>query len=79
MPRPLSVIADEIVRDWNVKINYAAKPYLAAMRYLETINDDFGADSGKSIVLYFLANAQTWRGPVAKRIKAELKAMVGVK
>jgi hypothetical protein len=30
-------------------------------------------------VLYFLANAGTWRGPDAKRIKAELKEMVGMK
>jgi hypothetical protein len=27
-------------------------------------------------VLYFLSNASSWRGEVAKAIKAELKAMV---
>ena len=30
-------------------------------------------DSGRSIVRYFLGNAGTWRGDVAKAIKAELK------
>ena len=34
---------------------------------------------GRSIVLYFLANAQQWRGPDARRIKAELKSMLAVK
>jgi hypothetical protein len=33
-------------------------------------------DDAKTIVLYFLANAQTWRGEVAKRVKAELNLMV---
>jgi hypothetical protein len=37
--------------------------------------DRYGMDSGKSIILYFLANASTWRGDTAKRVKAELKAM----
>jgi hypothetical protein len=36
-------------------------------------------DTGKSIVLYFLSNAGTWRGETAKRVKAELKKMVGLK
>jgi hypothetical protein len=31
------------------------------------------------MVLYFLANAGTWRGPDAKRIKNELKALAGIK
>lgn len=73
--RSLSVIAQEIRRDWNTKIYFGARPYLSAMQTLNSINDDYGMDSGKSIVLYFLANAQTWRGDVARRIKAELKAM----
>lgn len=78
MPRPLSVIAADIIRTWP-NINYAAKPYLAAMRYLDSIEEDFGADSGKSVVLYFLSNATSWRGDDARRIKAELKKMAGVK
>ena len=73
--RPLSEIAQEIRRDWGAKVNYAAKPYLDAMSTLNSVNDKYGWDSGKSIVAYFLCNAGTWRGDVAKRIKAELKAL----
>jgi hypothetical protein len=43
---------------------------------LDSITDNYGADSAKSVVLYFLSNANTWRGEHAKRIKAELKGMV---
>jgi len=75
MSRPLHEIAREIRRDWGAKVNYAAKPYLEAMSCLDTIRDNYYNDSGRSVVLYFLANAGTWRGETAKRIKAELKAM----
>jgi hypothetical protein len=30
-------------------------------------------------VLYFLANAATWRGDAARAIKAELKGIAGIK
>ena len=74
--RPLYTIASEIRNDWAGKVNYGAKPYLDAMQVLESTNDSYGYDSGKSIVRYFLANAGTWRGEVAKQIKAELNLMV---
>lgn len=73
--RSLSEIAAEIRKDWGSKVNFGAKPYLDAMASLNSINDNYGWDSGKSIVLYFLGNAASWRGETAKRIKAELKAM----
>jgi hypothetical protein len=72
--RKVYVIAGDIVRDWK-NVNYAAKPYLDAMFSLDSIEDPFILDTGKSVVLYFLCNAGAWRGPVAKRIKGELKAM----
>jgi len=74
MGRPLSIIAAEIRRDWK-NVNYAAKPYLEAMSSLSDISDNYYHDTGKSVVLYFLANAGSWRGDVARRIKAELKEM----
>ena len=77
--RPLYTIAAEIRRDWGSKMNYAARPYVEAMAGLESIADSYGYDSGKSVVLYFLANAGTWRGETAKRVKAELKKMAGIK
>ena len=73
--RSLSTIAREIKRDWK-NVNYAAKPYLDTMLSLNNVNDNYMFDSGVSVVLYFLSNASTWRGETAKRIKAELKAMV---
>ena len=77
--RSLSRIAWDIWNDWGEKVNYAARPYLEAMEDLDCVEDSYYLDSGKSIVLYFLANATTWRGETAKRIKAELKQIAGVK
>jgi hypothetical protein len=70
--KTLSQIARLIQQDWK-KVNYAAAPYLDAMRQLQSVDDAYMYDSGRSIVRYFLGNAGTWRGDVAKAIKAELK------
>ncbi len=78
MTRPLYEIADDVRKHWP-KIHPYAQPYWNAMQDLDTIDDMYINDSGKSVVLYFLANASTWRGEDAKRIKAELKKMAGVK
>jgi hypothetical protein len=77
--RPLNIIARDIRKDWGSKVNYAARPYLEAMLSLDNIQDAYYNDSGRSVVLYFLANAGTYRGENAKALKAELKALVGVK
>ena len=79
--RPLYVIANEIRKDWKKSVsgtdlNYAAKPYLEAMESLNSINDRYFEDSGKSIVAYFLSNASSYRGPTAKAIKKELNSML---
>jgi hypothetical protein len=76
--RPLSEIAREIAQDWR-KPYFGAVPYLRAMGSLDRITDDYGLDSGRSIVLYFLSNANTWRGETARRVKKELKALAGCK
>jgi len=73
--RALNEIAREIRKDW-APVNFAAKPYLEAMGQLQSIDDAYYYDSGKSVVLYFLSNASSWRGEAARRIKAELKAMM---
>lgn len=70
--RSLSEIAREIKRTWT-KPYFGAVPYIDAMRKLDRISDMYMLDSAKSIVLYFIANAGTWRGDDARRIKAELK------
>ena len=76
--RKIYSIAREIKQDWE-KVNYAAKPYLDAMFTLSDIEDNYYMDSGKSIVLYFLSNAGSWRGETARRIKKELKTICGIK
>lgn len=74
MTRPLYEIAREIRNDWK-RPYFGAEPYLDAMFSLDSITDNFMYDSGHSVVLYFLANAKTWKGDTARRVKAELKAM----
>ena len=74
--RPLYEIAKEIREDWGSKIYFGAKPYLGAMLTLNSINDRYMCDNADTMVRYFLANASTWKGEVAKRIKAELKKML---
>jgi hypothetical protein len=76
--RPLHVIARDIYQAWP-KVNYAAKPYLEAMRDLSSINDRYGYDDARSIVLYFLSNAASFKGDTAKLLKLELKAIAGIK
>lgn len=72
--RTLSEIAFDIRKSWT-KPYFGAIPYLQAVGQLQSIEDDYCCDSAKSVVLYFLANANTWRGQDAKRIKTELKAL----
>jgi hypothetical protein len=73
--RKISDIAREIQQDWKNPY-FGALPYIAAMKELESINDDYGADSAAGILSYFLGNAQTWKGEVARRVKKELNGMI---
>lgn len=75
MPRPIKQIAAEIYIAW-AKPYFGAVPYLRAMFSLDKIGDSYGYDDGREIVLYFLSNATTWRGPDARRLKAELKELL---
>ncbi len=74
--RPLYLIAAEIHATWGNRISYAAKPYLNAMLTLDSIEDTYYCDSADMIVRYFLSNATGWKGDDARRLKAELKAML---
>lgn len=79
MPRPLDEIAREIEQDYADKgkpVYYAAKPYVDAMKSLNSIDDMYGCDSADSIVRYLLGNLSYWRGDKAKAIKAELREML---
>jgi hypothetical protein len=64
-------IADQVRKEWK-KVSPYAEPYLEAMGSLGEITDNFYADSGSSVVAYFLANAQSFKGEAAKTIKKEL-------
>lgn len=74
-PRALSIIAAEIKKDW-AKVPSNAEPYLRAMKDLNDVEEKFGHDSGEDIVRRFLCNASLWKGPVARRVKRELKELV---
>ena len=76
--RPLYEIAREISKDWK-PVYFGAVPYLEAMLTLNSIDDNYIFDSAKSVVIYFLSNATTWRGETARRVKVELKKMAGIK
>ena len=72
----LAEIARVVYKDWGAKVNFAAKPYLEAMATLESIDQMYFCDSGSSIVAYFLSNATSWRGEVAREVKKELKKRI---
>jgi hypothetical protein len=67
----LSEIGNLARKDW-LRPYFGAVPYLQALCELDTINDSYGCDPARQIVGYFLGNAQSWKGPNAKLIKAEL-------
>jgi len=75
MSRPISEIAKEIELKWK-NVNYTARPYLDAMKSLNSINDKYYEDDGRSVVLYFLSNALTFRGDDARRLKRELQTIL---
>lgn len=76
LPRmTLDQISSIVYRDWK-NVNYAAKPYLEAMSTLRNVSDMYMADTGTSIVAYFLSNATSWRGDVAKAVKKELQRRI---
>lgn len=41
-----------------------------------SLSDHYGSDSAESLIRYFLANAGTWRGETARRVKKELRAIL---
>ncbi len=64
--------------DWK-RVYFGAVPYLNAMKTMESHNSNYGLDDGQTIIIYFLANATTWRGVTARSVKAELKRRAGLK
>ncbi len=73
MKRPICLIAKEIENEWKDKVYFGARPYLNAMYFLSDKNDKYGFDSASEILNYFLANASTFRGETARKLKEEIK------
>lgn len=71
-------LADEIRsmhRNAEKKIPASAKPYLDAMNDLGDIKENYGADSGRSVVAYAMSNLKFF-GAQGKAIKAELSSRI---
>jgi hypothetical protein len=71
----VSEIAHAIAKDWTNVSPYAAD-YLNAMKEIRSVEDNYHADSAKSVIMYFLANAGSYRGDNARSYKALLKELV---
>ena len=77
MSRGLMYVANDIFKYWP-KPYFGAVPYMHAMACMGSPSEMYGADSGREIVLYFLANAKTWRRerpPAKGRIKGDSVGM----
>lgn len=75
--RTFQQIARDIRSTW-LNVYFGAVPYLEAMLTLDTSdpNSKYHLITAGDVVRYFLANAQTFRGADARRLKAELKSML---
>jgi hypothetical protein len=73
--RPVYRIAQDILNDWTAPY-FGARPYLAAMLTINNELENYGQDTAKSIILYFLSNASSYRGSKAKELKNELKTLI---
>lgn len=82
--RPIHVIARDFAkligadRARNPNAHFGAIPYLDAMRSLSAVSDNYGADDGKSICLYFLSNTAQLKGDKARELKNELRRAIGL-
>lgn len=76
--RKIYSVANDILDNWK-RPYFGALPYIRAMLTLTDLDDNYGHDDARTILVYFLANSRTWRGPDARRIKAEIKQLAGIK
>ncbi len=73
--RTLPEIVREIQTNW-YPLGFSAAPYVRAMSYCVDLKARYGTELASDIVERFLANANSWRGITAQRVKAELRAML---
>ena len=77
--RPVSSVAREIKNDpayQKMPSKIYAEAYVQPMLSLNDIEDNYGMDTGVSIVSYALSNLGSYKGDTARRVKSELKAML---
>ena len=75
--RSLSVIGREIQQECADKKFYVyAQPYVEPFLQLNSIYDQYYADSAASVVRYALCNLTGWKGEKARAIKAELNSLL---
>lgn len=88
MNRDVGTIAAEIINDisnqamakkvqtrWRDLVP-AAAPYLEAMLTLDKVDDKYGLDEGRDIILRALTNLTSYRGEKARTLKAELRELL---
>lgn len=75
--RTFQRIAKDIKSTW-LSVYFGAVPYLEALLTLDTSDPNamYFYNTAGDIVRYFLANAQSFKGADAKRLKAELESML---
>lgn len=75
--RTFQQIAKDIKSTW-MNVYFGAVPYLEALLTLDTTNPEalYGIETAGDITRYFLANAQTFRGVDARKLKEELKTLI---
>jgi hypothetical protein len=79
MLRTIQQVAREIAtHNVATKCPYAA-PYLETLKGGRMYQVAESLEQIDEIVIRFLCNAQTWRGADARRLKQELKQIIGIK
>ena len=69
----LAQIAAVIRLNWK-NVYFGAVPYLDAMSTMNHISENYGCDTGSSVVAYLLSNMTSFRGECAREVKKELNS-----
>lgn len=78
-PRSISSVALDIKVTWRPSRYFHARliaePDIVAMLALDTIDEPLA----REVITSFLSHAGSWHGPEARRLKDELKEIIGIK
>ena len=76
--RLIMEIARDIKKAWP-KPYFGAVPYINAMACMTTADKLYGEERCRDVLNYFLANANTFRGEEARKLKQELKDLIAAR